>query len=144
MCGRRWGWRDSSWFIELSTGYIPSYLTTGHINLGFMFGKTEGAGLLFEHLVDEDMLLLGSPNQLSPVVGARWNRVQEVSFSELHRFPMILPSGIHSLRTVIDSYQASERVALNVIAEVNAIPQLIELAGAGIRYWSDDLALRCS
>ncbi len=128
---RRWP-KVELQIIELSTGYIPNHLLTGHIDLGVSFGEEAGVGLRFDHLVDEDLILLGAPGQLSANIGSMGKKSAQIRFSELGRFPMILPAGVHSLRVLIDGYQNKHHVKLNVIAEVNAIPQLIELVAAGV------------
>ncbi|WYX30701.1 LysR substrate-binding domain-containing protein [Achromobacter denitrificans] len=46
----------------------------------------------------------------------------------------MLPGNPHSLRRLLDQYQQRERVEFRVIAEANAIPQLIELAQAGVAH----------
>jgi DNA-binding transcriptional LysR family regulator len=43
-----------------------------------------------------------------------------------------LPGNPHSLRRLLDQYQQREQVQFRIIAEANAIPQLIELAQAGV------------
>jgi LysR family transcriptional regulator, nitrogen assimilation regulatory protein len=128
---RRWP-KIQFQMIELSTGYIPNYLVNGHIDIGLTFGVDEGAGLRCTHLVDEDLVLVTSPAQLMGVLGGDVSGLEEIRLAELQRFPMILPTGTHSLRSRIDEFLAGQRLSLKVIAEVNTIPQLIELAAAGV------------
>lgn len=45
---------------------------------------------------------------------------------------MILPAGEHGLRALIDSHLRAHEIDLHVLAEVNAIPELIALAAAGV------------
>ncbi|AOY94146.1 LysR family transcriptional regulator [Cupriavidus sp. USMAA2-4] len=130
--------------IELSTGYIPSHLLSGHIDIGLTFQAGSGSGLLFDHVVDEDLVLVAAPGRLGagrgraapgahgahgasgePLAGT-------VRLRDLRRYPMILPAGEHGLRALIDGYLRTHEVELDVLAEVNAIPELIALAAAGV------------
>jgi len=121
--------------IEMSTGYIPGHLLSGHIDIGLTFQANAGSGLLFDHVVDEDLVLVAAPGRLdaglrrgapgAPLAGT-------VRFRDLRRYPLILPTGEHGLRALIDGYARAQKVELAVLAEVNAIPELIALAAAGV------------
>lgn len=118
--------------LEMSTGYIPEYLVNGRIDIGLTFGKEEAAGLRYTHLVDEELVLVTSAAQCRAVLGDEAANRREVTLEEAARLPMILPNGAHSLRDCIDAALAQHRLTLNIAAEVNTIPQLIELAARGI------------
>ncbi|MDF3839106.1 LysR substrate-binding domain-containing protein [Cupriavidus basilensis] len=118
--------------VELSTGYIPDHLLSGRIDIGLTFRADAGSGLLFEHVVDEDLVLLAPPGQFADARKPGAGLTKTVRLKDLHRFPMILPAGEHGLRTLIDGYLRAHQVELPVLAEVNAIPQLINLAAAGV------------
>ncbi|AQV96164.1 LysR family transcriptional regulator [Cupriavidus necator] len=123
--------------IELSTGYIPERLLSGDIDIGLTFQADPGAGLLSEHLLDEDLVLVGPPGALcaAPDAGpGSPDTVGQVAFAELADYAMLLPAGLHGLRALIDRHAKSHHVGLRVLAEVNAIPQLIELAAAGVGF----------
>ena len=57
-----------------------------------------------------------------------------MSLRALAELPLVLPGNPHSLRRLLDEYQQRQRVEFRVIAEANAIPQLIELAQAGVAH----------
>jgi LysR family transcriptional regulator, nitrogen assimilation regulatory protein len=118
--------------VELSTGYIPEYVVTGHVDLGVTFAALEGAGMRFEHLCDEELVLITSPGQLRAAFGVEGLPSGSVRLSDLHRLPMIMPGAAHSLRRSLEKTFEQYDVTLNLIAEVDVIPQLIELAAAGI------------
>lgn len=124
---RRWP-KIQFQMLEMSSGYIPEYLVNGRIDLGLTFGVDEAAGLRYTHLVDEELVLVTSPSQCHSAFGKSAAKRRQVRLEELSRFPMILPSTAHSLRNCIDDFLARHSLKLPVVAEVNAIPQLIELA----------------
>ena len=118
--------------IELSTGYIPNHLLTGHIDIGLTFGANADPGLLFDHLVDEDLVLVAEPGRFGGSRRRDFLPASAVRLHELSRYPMILPAGEHGLRALIDSHLRASEIELQVLAEVNAIPELIALAAAGV------------
>jgi DNA-binding transcriptional LysR family regulator len=118
--------------LEMSTGYIPEYLVNGRIDMGLTFGVEEAAGLRYTHLVDEELVLVTSASQCSAALGRGATKRRQIQLEELARFPMILPTTAHSLRSCIDDFLIKRRLTLPVVAEVNTIPQLIELAARGV------------
>lgn len=120
--------------IELSTGYIPSHLLSGHIDIGLTFQNKTDSGLLCSHLVDEDLVLVAPAGQFASGGKSAMPLTRTVRFRDLSKYPMILPAGEHGLRALLDGYLRAHEVDLRILAEVNTIPELIALASAGIGY----------
>lgn len=121
--------------MECGTGYIPGWLRTGQLDLGLTFRAGSAAHVDFEPLAHEDLLLIGAPNAFAG--NARKNRkrtMAEVPLKALGTYPLVLPARLHSLRELIDHSAERAGVELNVIAEVDAMPQLKDLAMQGIAY----------
>src|SRR5690606_4254119 len=116
--------------IDMNTGYIPEQLLRGHIDIGITFGTEDDARLTYTHLMDEEVVLVISKAQThKPEMS---DKTGMVALHALGTLPIIMPTSAHSLRRRIDDYLKKEHVALNVVAEVNATPELIELTAAGI------------
>jgi DNA-binding transcriptional LysR family regulator len=120
----------------MSTGYIPNHVLSGHLDIGLTFQADNGSGLLFEHLVNEELVLVAAPGRLgasrrrsAPNIP---HRGAVVRLRDLRRYPMILPASEHSLRVLIDGHMSAHGIELVVLAEVNAIAQLIALASSGV------------
>jgi DNA-binding transcriptional LysR family regulator len=118
--------------IEMNTGYVPDHLLKGDIDLGMTFGAEDGAGISYTHLLDEELVFVSSPAQMAALHRGKKTRGNTIRVSDLCAFPIILPTTTHSLRRRIDACLQEAKVRLDVVAEVNAIPQLIELAAAGV------------
>lgn len=118
--------------VEMSTGYIPDQLLRGQIDIGVTFGTEDDARLQFNHLMDEELVLATSERQLLNLRIPPAMLTDGVALESIGLLPMVLPTTAHSLRRRIEEYLSKEKVALNVVAEVNAIPELIELAVAGV------------
>ena len=94
-------------------------------------GGTPEPGLRADRVLEERLLLVGPPCELSAHDRHGINAAVSVPFSRLGDYPLILPAGLHGLRSLIYRFSASQETELQVIAEVNAIPELIALAAAG-------------
>lgn len=123
---RRWP-RIGLRIIDANTGYIPEWLRTGHLHLGFVFRAEAGRGVDYRNILQEELILVG------PAVTGEER--PEITSAELARLPLILPSRRHSLRELIEAYARQHDIRLNVVAEIDAMPQLRDLAMAGIG-WS--------
>jgi DNA-binding transcriptional LysR family regulator len=128
---RRWP-KIQLQMVEMSTGYIPDQLVRGQIDIGVTFGADDDVRIQFKHLIDEDLVLVTSTRQLSTLQIPPQAVNQGIALTSIGSLPVILPTTVHSLRRRIQEYLSKENVTLNVIAEVNAIPELIELAVAGV------------
>jgi LysR family nitrogen assimilation transcriptional regulator len=118
--------------IEMSTGYVPQNLLTGHVDIGVTFGAMPETGLRCELLIEEDLILVGAPGSLPALCAGALGDEAKIAVTELAALPLILPAGLHGLRALIETYASASGVALRVMAEVNAIPELIALASAGV------------
>ena len=123
--------------IESSTGYIPGFVSSGHADLGLTFSDEASVDLRFQHLIDEELVVVSPPPAKSKSAkkpAADLRALPAISLGALSELPLVLPGNPHSLRRLLDQYQQRERVEFRVIAEANAIPQLIELAQAGVAH----------
>jgi len=118
--------------VEMNTGYIPKNLLFREIDLGMTFRSEDSTGVAYTHLLDEELVFVSSATQIAACHGQRKRPPTSIRATELHRFPIIMPAMAHSLRRRIEECLHAAKIKLNVIAEVNAIPQLIELAAAGV------------
>lgn len=119
---------------ELSTGFIPANVLSGHIDLGFVFQEESNPALRFEHLVDEDLVVVAKACRFAQPASPRSRALPEIRLSEVLALPLIVPAQAHGLRALIDRYLRADRQPLRILAEVNTIPQLIELTAAGVGY----------
>jgi len=121
--------------IESSTGYIPGFVSSGHADLGLTFSDEASVDLRFQHLIDEELVVVSPPAaQRAKRPPSTLAALPAISLSAVSALPLVLPGNPHSLRRLLDQYQQREQVEFRIIAEANAIPQLIELAQAGVAH----------
>ena len=117
--------------IEISTGYIADQLLRGMIDIGLTFGVVDEVRIKSKHLLDEDLVLVTAPSG-EMVKHRKKPKTNTLDLHELWSLPMILPTRAHSLRQRIEYYLDQEKISLNIIAEVNTVPQLVDLAASGV------------
>ncbi|MGE8612751.1 MAG: LysR family transcriptional regulator [Achromobacter veterisilvae] len=131
---RRWP-RLNLQIIESSTGHIPDHLINRNVDLGITFLEEKNGGLRYRKLIDEELVLLGPPGVFGTQDSGNDHRqLQEVDFHGLSTLPLFLPSLRHSLRQLIDRYASRAQTQLKVLADVDAVPQLISLVAGGLGY----------
>lgn len=119
-------------WTEMGSAYVPEEILRGRIDLGLTFGAEPDARLRFTRMLDEDLLLYASPLTLARLLGPDKAPMDTIGLRALQNLPIIMPSAGHSLRTCIDGYLERAGVRLRVIAEVNSVPLLLELAQADV------------
>ncbi|QDW40804.1 LysR family transcriptional regulator [Bradyrhizobium sp. KBS0727] len=110
---------------ESNTGHIPELLRSARLDLGVVFRLEEGHGLVARRVLEEDLYLVGPPGNLDGV---------DVALRDLAAMPMILPGRPHSLRELIADCARREGISFQIVAEVDAIPQIKELVATGLGY----------
>jgi LysR family nitrogen assimilation transcriptional regulator len=107
---------------DSNTGYIPEMLRRRELDLGVVFKDPQDAAISHSIMLLEDLHLV-SPAGPPPV---------DITFAEAAALPLFLPGRPHSVRNLIDDYARRCGVTLNVIGEVDGIPQLRDFAAAGL------------
>lgn len=117
--------------IEISTGYIADQLLRGMIDIGLTFGLVDEVRIKSSHLLDEELVLVSAASRSKKRQDFIPSK-KKLDLHELPAIPMILPTKAHSLRQCIEDRLSQEKINLNIIAEVNTVPQLVELAASGV------------
>lgn len=109
--------------VEMFSGYLWNGLTEGELDLGVVFDRGPTAELDCQVMATEDMHLIGVPRRLpaSP----------SIDIADLHGYPLVMPSSLHSVRSSLEAHAARAGSALNVRMEIDAGRQLIRLIEMG-------------
>ncbi len=109
---------------ESNTGNIPTLLRQRQIDLGVTFKAQNDPAIHEEPLVEEDLYLISPPDKRTS------RRKRSVTLDEAASLPLILPGRPHSLRELINDYARKNRLSLDVVGEVDAVPQLKDFVAA--------------
>lgn len=112
--------------FEGMSHHLRESLVAGRIDVALMFDPPPAPRIMYETLCVENMVLVGPPN------GKRLPK--RGSLRGLANFPLILASGSHTIRQVVDAATIQRQIALNIIAEVDSVRGLLSLVADGAGY----------
>jgi LysR family tcuABC transcriptional regulator len=77
-------------------------------------------------LLDERLFLMGSPYLAGMPTGTK------VHLRQIGSLPLVMPSGVHGLRSVVSAAFARAKVQPNLLAEIDGLAVLMDAVRAGI------------
>ena len=116
--------------MRIAMGYagtLQQWLETGEIDAALLYGVERSPNIHAKPLLDEALWVVGAPS-------ARLRRQKPVPLASLAGQALILPSGPHGIRTLVDHACAVSNVTLTVTVETNAmsIQKSLVLGGHGL------------
>lgn len=116
--------------MRIAMGYagtLQQWLETGEIDAALLYGVERSPNIHAKALLEEELWVVGPPS-------AKLRRQKPVPLASLAGRPLILPSGPHGIRTLVDHACAVSNVELTVAAETNAmsIQKNLVLGGHGL------------
>lgn len=114
--------------VEAISGYIVPWLDDGTVDVAVIYGLTNAGHLEATHILDERLYFYSAadawPFDTPPD--------QPLPFSKLADVEMILPS--NGLRDTLREFEKQANTQLNVVIEMDAMSQIIELVARGSGY----------
>lgn len=104
------------------SGHLEEMLTQKRYDIGLLYRSLPIKGLVVEPLVDEDLVLVG---------GFEPGNRDEVALADVAELRFVLPSQRHGLRQVIDSAFDAQGIQPEIIAELDTLPAMKEVAFGG-------------
>jgi LysR family nitrogen assimilation transcriptional regulator len=89
------------------------WIRDNHLDFVVMYANENQTGLKCEPLLSENLHLVGKITESS--------EEREISFDDLSRFPLVLPSRMHPLRQILDRAAEAAGVSLYVAREANSL-----------------------
>ncbi|MDM0116034.1 LysR substrate-binding domain-containing protein [Variovorax sp. J22R133] len=114
--------------VESHSGYLKEWLQAGRLDLSVLFAMQQEPWLAQRAVLSEKLCLVGSTQ------GKETALPRQTALKDLQRFPLLLPGRDHGLRRIIDDACLSEGVSLQVIAEVDSLPNIKKAVEAGMAY----------
>lgn len=116
--------------IELKISSLPNRiignsLSDNRINLGIILGSDFGKNVKSATIGQESFYFLTSPSS------SMSRNSDEVSAEELRSRQLVLHCGPNHMRALVDAYMIERGFKLDVVAEVDSISNLLELAATG-------------
>ena len=132
--------------VESLSGHLGQMLGARRIDLAVVFDADAAQGFSVAPLLQERLYAMGLRSLPGLPAAPR------VRIEQLAGLPLILPSGPHGLRALVDRAFARARCAPNVVAEIDGLALLMDAVAAGLgatiqpgaatlRLHGDDVAL---
>jgi len=112
--------------LQLTEGYsghIHEWLLSGRLDVGVLYIPARGSDSSCDHLVTEQLYLLGAPRVIERYLGD----ATSIPFRDLLKLPLILPARPHAIRRLMDEVAARKQTEFNLATEVNAFLAIRDL-----------------
>lgn len=116
--------------MRIAMGYagtLQQWLETGEIDAALLYGVERSPNVQATPLLEEDLWIVGPAD-------AKLRKGKPVTLQSLVGRPLVLPSGPHGIRTLVDHACAVSNVELTVAVETNAmsIQKSLVVGGHGL------------
>jgi LysR family nitrogen assimilation transcriptional regulator len=113
--------------VEGLTVSIQEWLLLGRLDFALLYDPPALSPLEYERVWSGELCLVGAPN-------ARPALPATVRLADLGRFPLIMPSRPHAVRSRVEAECARHGVNLDVTLEIDAIASILDLVHCGSGY----------
>jgi LysR family nitrogen assimilation transcriptional regulator len=116
--------------IEAMSGHIREWLTRGELDVGALYGAQDCGHLSLQQIAVEELFIVGQFGAFgqSDKDGLA---VDSVDILELDRFPLILPTGQHGLRRLVDQKIKHMESRIDVRLEIDSLTLIKSLVRDG-------------
>ncbi len=112
--------------VESLSGHLATMLNARQIDLAVLYGTHPAHRWNMNPLMEERMFLIQSARNRARSLGPK------VSLSDLKQVPLILPTGTHSLRNVLDAAFRRARVQPVIAVEIDSLAMLMHAVDTGL------------
>lgn len=116
--------RASLGIVEGLTVSMQEWLMLGRLDFALLYDPAPTAQLVYENLWSEELCLV-SPRTRKDKPRA------SLPMKALGRYPLILPSRPHAVRTLVEAETSRQAITLDIALEVDAIPSVLDLVEKG-------------
>ena len=114
--------------VESLSGHLAAMLNARQLDLAVLFSTHGASRWSVAPLLDEKLLLMRARRHLPTTAAASTRGVTTVKLATV---PLILPTGTHGLRSVIDAAFVRARLEPKLVCEIDSLPMLMEAVDAG-------------
>ncbi len=107
---------------EAMSGFVGDWLSEGKIDLAVLYSRSKDARIRSELLLEEELVVLWPADAERPL---------EMNMEALDNVPMVLPSGAHGLRVLIDRTFQALGFAPEIAMEIDSFNNIKRLVAAG-------------
>ena len=107
---------------EAMSGFIAEWMDAGQVDLAVLYQPSTSDSVVSQPLLQEELVVLWSANEERP---------EEIALADLNETQLVVPSGAHGLRFLIDTEMARRGVQPRVAAEIDSYLNIKRLVASG-------------
>ncbi|MFW8566010.1 LysR substrate-binding domain-containing protein [Orrella sp. 11846] len=112
--------------VESLSGNLIQQLSARQLDLAIVFRTAERGRWMTTPLLDEQLFLIADHRLFKPT------RSQSVTLQSIVHLPLVLPTGHHGLRAVLDAAYEKAHLWPNIVAQIDGLAMLLDLVKAGL------------
>ncbi|MEY4316996.1 MAG: hypothetical protein RI902_804 [Pseudomonadota bacterium] len=110
--------------IESHSGFLAEWLEAGRLDAAFLFAGQNRSDIAEHPLLEESLVFVSHPDN-APAS-------QQLTMRSLSRHSLVLPAKDHGLRRIVDEACSKAGLQLNVVAEIDSLPNIKKAVQAGL------------
>ncbi|MDP9082849.1 MAG: LysR family transcriptional regulator [Pseudomonadota bacterium] len=119
---------------EAMSGHILDWIHSARLDLGCVYYVNESAPLSIRPILAERLFLVTARDNWQGEIGADGRALAPISLADLRHLPLVLPSRPHGAREIIEQITKANGVRLNVVTEIDSLPQIISMVDRASAY----------
>jgi LysR family nitrogen assimilation transcriptional regulator len=116
---------------EAMSGFITEWIRDARVDLAVLYIPVEDRVLTSYPVLSEELCLLGP---VTPPDGVKVPLDEPLTLKQIAQMPLILPSGNHGLRELLEREATSRNLPLNTVIDIDSYANIKELVERGIGY----------
>jgi LysR family nitrogen assimilation transcriptional regulator len=109
--------------VEGLSSDIREWLAVGRVDVGLVYNPTASPAIEIRLLHEEPLCLIGPRKARA--------EPRSLRLRDLPRFPLIIPSRPHAIRTLVEARLAALSLRPDIALEIDAVPAILELVAEG-------------
>lgn len=126
--------------VESLSGHLSAMLNARQLDLAVLFDTHVARRWSVTPLLEETLFLIRSRKALPPDVDANADAPLRLRMAQLRDVPLIMPTGLHGLRSTLDAAFARVKIVPQVVQEVDSLAMLMDAVdlgfGATLQPWA--------
>ncbi len=115
--------------VESLSGHLTGMLNARQLDLAMLFDSQAGRRWSVMPLLEEKLFLIESRR---PELATTLKTPRRMSVAQLAGLPLILPTGLHGLRSTLESAFARAKCKPNVVTEIDSLAMLMDAVDSGL------------
>ena len=119
---------------EAMSGHILDWVNHGRVELGCVYEVPDSSLLSVQPVLTEDLFLVTAVDNWPTKIGSNGHAEKPIPMADLQELPLVLPSRPHGAREVIERFAKANGIKLNVVTEIDSLPQIIAMVDRASAY----------